>query len=241
MLKLINVSKSFSSIEPVLCDINLEINPGDFCIILGNNGCGKSTMLRSVAGEHAIDKGRIIIDGVDLTTRSRAHVVASVTQDINQNTIPSMTLLENMVLSYRRTKTASLRFYRNYKSEILEHLRHFDNSLEQYIDQPLGILSGGQRQMLATLMAIISKPKILLLDEHTSALDHNIQQILMQYTLEQITQQKLTTLMITHKLDDALKYGNRLLMLKRGKIILDVTGAQKAALSIQDLEVSYAH
>jgi len=241
MLKLINVSKSFSSIEPTLYNINLEINPGDFCVLLGSNGCGKSTLMRSIAGEHAIDNGQIIIDGVDLTTQSRSHVVASVTQDINQNTIHSMTLLENMVLAYRRTKPASLCFYRNYKSEMLGYLRHFANGLEQYIDQPLDILSGGQRQMVATLMAIISKPKILLLDEHTSALDPNIQQVLMQYTLEQITQRKLTTLMITHKLDDALKYGNRLLMLRKGKIILDITGEQKAAVSLRDLEANYAY
>jgi len=240
MLKLINVSKSFYSIEPALCNINLELNPEDFCVILGSNGCGKSTLMRSIAGEHDIDNGQIIIDGVDLTTRSRSHVVASVTQDINQNTIPSMTLLENMVLAYRRTKPASFSFYRNYKNEMLGYLSHFANGLEQYIDQPLNILSGGQRQMLATLMAIISRPKILLLDEHTSALDPNIQQVLMQYTLEQITQRKLTTLMITHKLDDALKYGNRLLMLSRGKIIFDVSGMQKTALSLKDLEANYA-
>ena len=145
------------------------------------------------------------------------------------------------MLSYRRTKRARLGFYRSYKNEILMHLKQFDNDLEQYIDKPLGILSGGQRQMLATLMAIISGPKILLLDEHTSALDPNIQQTLMKYTLEHVTALKLTTLMITHKLDDALKYGNRLLMLNRGKIILDVTGAKKEALSINDLEAYYAH
>lgn len=241
MLKLINVSKSFSSIEPVLCNINLEINQGDFCVLLGSNGCGKSTLMRSIAGEYAIDSGQIIIDGVDLTTQPRAHVIACVLQDINQNTIPSMTLLENMVLAYRRGQSASLGFYSNYESEILSYLKAFDAGLDQYIHKPLRILSGGQRQMLATLMAIISKPKILLLDEHTSALDPNIQKTLMQYTLEQITKRKLTTLMITHKLEDALKYGNRLLVLSKGKIILDAAGTQKIALSITDLEANYAY
>lgn len=241
MLKLINVSKSFSSTQTILSNINLDIHDGDFCVILGHNGSGKSTLLRSITGEYTIDSGKIVINGVDLTAKSRAHLIASVVQDINQNTISSMTLLENMILAYRRSHAAKLSFYRNYKKEMLAYLSQFTNGLEQYIDKPLSILSGGQKQILATLMAIISKPKILVLDEHTSALDPNTQQILMQYTSQQIVAQNLTSLMITHKLDDALKYGNRLLVLQHGKIILDVSGSQKAALSIKDLEAQYAH
>ncbi len=228
MLKLEKIKKTFpGGFEPVLKGIDLTLSPGEFCIVIGSNGSGKSTLMRSISGEYSVDSGKILVKGKAL--------IASVTQDINQGTIAEMTLLENMVLSKLLGKKASFNFYQQQMAEVAVIVKELGIGLENYIDQPLKHLSGGQRQIIATLMAINSKPKILLLDEHTSALDPKMQKLLMEYTANAIAKNNITSLMITHKLDDALRYGDRLIMLHQGQIVFDVNAEEKRALDINKL------
>ncbi len=227
MLNLKNVKKSFpGNFLPVLKGINFELSPGEFCIVIGSNGSGKSTLIRLISGEYKIDSGKI---------ESNKKIIASVTQDINKGTIPEMTLLENIVLSKLLAKSASFKFYNHQRKEIIEIVKKLGIGLEHYIDKPLSSLSGGQRQMIATLMAIHANPDILLLDEHTSALDPKSQQILMKYTINNILANNITAIMITHKLDDAISYGDRLIMLHQGEIVLDLKGKQKKDLTVDKL------
>ncbi|AGC49834.1 ATP-binding cassette domain-containing protein [Lawsonia intracellularis] len=224
MINIIKVTKSFPGLfRPVINDISLYLERGDFCVFIGANGCGKSTLLKLISSEYQADSGAIKLSGD----------VAQVVQDVNLGTVPEMTLLENIALS--EIIKPKLLFYKRYKDQILQKLKELDGGLEDYINQPLKMLSGGQRQMIATLMAIISGRQILLLDEHTSALDPKMQTLLMEYTHQQAINHGLTTIMITHKMDDAIKYGNRLIMLHQGKIVLDIHGAQKKAMTVQGL------
>ncbi len=236
MLKLQAVKKSFTGhFEPILKGINLEIKAGEFCILIGSNGSGKSTLMRSIFGEYAIDSGKILINGKDVAANKRSEYIATVTQDINKGTIAEMTLLENMILSDLRGRKASFSFYSQRRDEVGKILKELNMDLERYIDLPLGMLSGGQRQMIAILMAISSKPQILLLDEHTSALDPKTQSILMRYSAENIAKLNITSLMVTHKLDDAINYGDRLIMLHQGVIVLDMSGKEKRELKVDQL------
>jgi putative tryptophan/tyrosine transport system ATP-binding protein len=224
MINITKATKSFQGLfRPVLDGIDLSLKQGDFCVLIGSNGCGKSTLLKLISGEHKADSGDIKLSGD----------VAQVVQDVTLGTVAEMTLLENISLS--KVKTPKLRFYRRYREQVIQTLQELDIGLEQYIDQPLKMLSGGQRQMIATLMAIHYGRQILLLDEHTSALDPKMQNFLMEYTYKQSIDRGLTTIMITHKMDDAIKYGNRLIMLHQGKIALDIHGFQKKAMAVQDL------
>lgn len=224
MLNITKVAKSFPGLfRPVLDGIDLSLKQGDFCVIIGANGCGKSTLLKLISSELKADYGEIKLSGD----------VAQVVQDVNLGTVPEMTLLENIALS--EVKTAKLCFYRRFRDQAIQKLKELDIGLEAYIDQPLKMLSGGQKQMIATLMAINSGRKILLLDEHTSALDPKMQHLLMEYTYKQAINAALTTIMITHKMDDAIKFGNRLIMLHQGKIVLDIQGPQKKDMAVQDL------
>jgi putative ABC transport system ATP-binding protein len=228
MINISKVTKSFQgSFTPVLDNIDLSLKHGDFCVLIGANGCGKSTMLKLISREYHADSGEVKLGGG----------VAQVTQDVNLGIVPEMTLLENIALS--EIKAPKLLFYRRYREIVIQKLKELDIGLEEYIDRPLKMLSGGQRQMIATLMAINSGRKILLLDEHSSALDPKMQILLMEYTRKQIAKNGLTTIMITHKMDDAIKYGNRLIMLHQGRIVLDIQGEQKNALKIQDLLVMF--
>lgn len=236
MLELSNVTKAFAnSYDYVLKDISLKLNEGDFCVVIGSNGSGKSTLLKTISGEYRYDSGYINIDGLNLANEDCSNYIASVVQDTNQGTIAELTLLENMALSFMRTQKASLKFYRHFRASVKHQIEELGLGLEQYLDKPIGQLSGGQRQMIATLMAINCQPKILLLDEHTSALDPKIQKLLMNYTVEAIIKNKITSMMITHKLDDAIAYGNRLIMLYNGRIIFDVSGQQKTSLTVSKL------
>ncbi len=224
MINITKVTKSFQGLfRPVINDVSLSLERGDFCILIGANGCGKSTLLKLISGEHKADSGTIKLSGD----------VAQVVQDVNLGTVPEMTLLENVALN--EVTTPRLLFYRRYRDQVIQKLKELDIGLEEYIDQPLKMLSGGQRQMIATLMAINSGRQILLLDEHTSALDPKMQALLMEYTHKQVINRGLTTIMITHKMDDAIKYGNRLIMLHQGKVVLDIQGMQKKAMAVQDL------
>lgn len=226
MIKLTNVTKSFPGIfDPVLNSINLSLDPQDFCILIGANGSGKSTLMKVINGWYLPDSGEVITSGQ----------ISQVVQDINQGTISSMTLLENIVLSEMRHNKPKFSFYRRYQDTTISKIKSLGAGLEEYINKPLHTLSGGQRQMIATLMATNSGSQILLLDEHTSALDPQMQSTLIDYTAQSILKQALTAIMITHKMDDAIKYGNRLIMLHKGQIVLDVKGQEKTKLNIQEL------
>lgn len=236
MLTLKSISKTFlGSSQPVLTNINLHLKPRDFCVIIGSNGSGKSTLIKIISGEYASDTGKIIIDGDDLTKQGRSHAIASVTQDVNQGTISEMTLLENMTLSLSRAKKVGFSFYHRRANQIAEEIKALGIGLEQFLHTPLSHLSGGQRQMVATIMAVASRPKLLLLDEHTSALDPAMQRMVMAYTAQAIAEQQLTSLMITHNLADAIKYGNRLIMLHKGQIVFDVSGREKSHVNASQL------
>ncbi len=226
MLLIKDLSKSFSDVSPTLCGINLHIQKGQFCVIIGSNGSGKSTLLKTISGEHQVDMGSIFIsekDVTDMPIHKRSMWISSVTQDISKGTIEHMTLLENIMLSLMRSKKSTFAFYSHDTKPIIKAIQELNLGLETYLHSPLGTLSGGQRQAIATLMAILSNPDILLLDEHTSALDPKIQQKLMKYTASKIKENGLTSLMVTHNLSDALRYGDRLIMIHRGKIVMDVS------------------
>ena len=236
MLELVDVRKTFRGIsESVLSGINLKLSDGEFCVIIGSNGSGKSTLISSILGEVPIDSGNIIVDGCNLTHRNKNDVVGCVSQNIDKGTVSEMTLLENMALSQMRNYGPSFRFYNKRINAIMQSLKESNINLQPYIHTPLSALSGGQRQMIATIMAISSRPKILLLDEHTSALDPKTHQLLMHYTAEQIRTQNITTLLVTHRMEDAVQYGDRLIKLHHGKIVLDISGKEKANLSTEKL------
>lgn len=236
MLKIYNIQKSFpGNFEPTLKDIDLNLDHGEFCIVIGSNGSGKSTLIRTISGECSLDDGKILINDRNVTKQDRSQFIACVTQDVSKGTIPEMTLLENMVLSQMRDKSNGFGFYKNKEQQIISLIADLKMGLETYINEPLQKLSGGQKQIIATLMAVSSKPEILLLDEHTSALDPKMQKMLMKYTADSIAQYGITTMMITHKLDDAVAYGNRLIMLHQGRIVLNVHGEEKKALDVNTL------
>lgn len=237
MLVLKNIKKSFASnLMPTLAGINLEFKKGEFCILIGSNGCGKSTLLKCLSGEYSADEGsQIIVDGHDLSNADRSHLIAHVTQETHRGTVLELTLLENMVLSDMRTRSANLQFYAQKRQRIISRLKNLNMGLENFIDAPLSTLSGGQRQMIATMMAVSSTPQILLLDEHTSALDPKTQATLMKYTECTVRAEKITTLMITHRLDDAIKYGDRIIMMYQGEIVFNVAGDAKAELTVPQL------
>lgn len=226
MLEITKLYKTYeNSQDPILKGIYLHLSPGDFCVIIGSNGSGKSTLFKAITDEINIDSGNI---------KKNSHV-SIVTQNINSGTIPEMTMLENIVLSKLSLKNPGFRFYKNYRNQIISEIRELNLGFEKFIDTPLNSLSGGQRQIIATFMALNSGSKIILLDEHTSALDPKSQKILMGYTAKAVKDYKLTALMITHKLEDAHKYGNRLIMMHNGKIIHQLNEEEKNITSVEQL------
>lgn len=236
MLSLKEIVKSFQgAYEPVLKGVDLELKEGDFCVVLGSNGSGKSTLLKMISGDYQPDQGDIFVDGKVVTKRDRSSFVATVVQDVYKGTVSDLTLLENIVLSQLRSKKARLHSYHGFESGAKTMLSSLGIGLEGRCYDLMGSLSGGQRQMIATLMAIQSKPRILLLDEHTSALDPKMQELIMNYTAKEVMAQKITSLMVTHRLDDALRYGNRLIMLHKGKIVVDLDATQKQKITLAEL------
>ncbi len=239
MLCLKNISKSFPSVfEPVLKNINLELKTGDFCVVIGSNGSGKSTLIKTVSGEYSSDSGTLFLNNQNITNLSlhkRAKFISSVAQDVSKGVVQEMTLLENLALSQKRGYPATYSFYKRQSEFLREKVASLGLGLENYLHTPLSQLSGGQRQMIATLMATLNSPPLLLLDEHCSALDPKTQSMVMEYTADIINKQNITALMITHHLGDAIRYGNRLLMLHQGAVVLDVQDAQKQTLKISTL------
>ena len=244
MLDIINVEKTFNpgtiNEKKALNGINLHLDEGDFVTVIGGNGAGKSTMLNAVAGVFPIDSGKIIIDGEDLTKQAehkRAKHIGRVFQDPMLGTAAGMMIEENLAIASRRGKTPGLgwSFSDAQHDQFVELLKELDLGLENRMTAKVGLLSGGQRQALTLLMATLKKPKLLLLDEHTAALDPKTAEKVLTLTDKIVSRDKLTTLMITHNMRDALRFGNRLIMLHNGRVIIDVEGEEKANLEIPDL------
>lgn len=239
MLQLTDVSKYFPMrAEAALKDINLQISQGDYCMILGSNGSGKSTLLKVISGEYKPGTGKIILNNNDITKRSLQHRsfnISSVNQDISKGTISELSIYENLVLSNLRTKTGKLKFYHNQFDTLSTRVAKLDLGLEKELNKQMSSLSGGQRQAIATLMAMHPKPELLLLDEHTSALDPRSRDKILTFTDDYIRENNITTLMITHNIADAAKYGNRLIIMNHGTIVFDVKGNEKNKLTEQDI------
>ncbi|MBN8512516.1 MAG: ATP-binding cassette domain-containing protein [Rickettsiales bacterium] len=242
MLQLLNITKNFPmKAEAALKDINLQISFGDYCVILGSNGSGKSTLLKVISGEYKIGMGKIILNNNDITKQSlqqRSSSISSVNQDINKGTISELSIYENLVLSTMRARSGRLKFYTNKLSVISEQVAKLSLGLEKILNKPMSFLSGGQRQAIATLMALYPKPELLLLDEHTSALDPKSRDKILTFTDGYIKENNITTLMITHNIADAAKYGNRLIIMNHGKIVFDVRDKDKKNLTEQDILTS---
>lgn len=244
MLELRNVTKIFNkgtvNEKVALDDFSLTLDDGDFVTVIGGNGSGKSTMMNAIAGVWRVDEGQIIIDGVDVTKlpeHKRAKYLGRVFQDPMTGTAATMGIEENLALAKRRGKTRSLKtgISKKEREEYKELLKSLDLSLEERLTSKVGLLSGGQRQALTLLMATLQKPKVLLLDEHTAALDPKTAAKVLEVTDRVVNKDKLTTLMITHNMRDAIVHGNRLIMLKDGHIILDIRGEEKKKLTVEDL------
>lgn len=244
MLKINNVHKTFNpntvNEKKALSGIDLHLEPGDFVTVIGGNGAGKSTMLNMIAGVYPVDCGSIIIDGVDVTRLpeyKRAKYIGRVFQDPMNGTAADMQIIENLAIAARRGKRKTLRngVTKAEKNEYIEKLRSLDLGLETRLTSKVGLLSGGQRQAITLLMATLSKPKLLLLDEHTAALDPKTAKKVLDLTEEIVSKDNLTTIMITHNMNDAIKIGNRLIMMNDGKIVYDVRGEEKAKLTTADL------
>lgn len=239
MLQVNNIVKSYSTfLPPILQGISLSLAPGDFCVIIGSNGSGKSTLLKALSGESSVDSGHIYIDGHNVTSQSfseRAKAISSVSQNTALGTIGEMTLMENLILSQLRGKKAQFKLIKRQDATLRNKVLDLNPALAAYLDKPLGSLSGGQRQMIATIMATLNDPLLLLLDEHCSALDPKTQKTVMAFTAEIIEKCKTTAIMVTHDLADALHYGNRLIMLQEGKIAVDLNQQAKKMLTLADL------
>ncbi len=244
MLKLFNISKTFNpgtiTEKRALCDIDLEIDDGDFITVIGGNGAGKSTLLNLIAGVHLSDTGSITLDGMDITDRpeyERAKYLGRVFQDPMMGTAANMEIEENLAMAMRRGKRRGLawRIQPAERALYREKLSLLDLGLETRMHAKAGLLSGGQRQALTLLMATLQKPKLLLLDEHTAALDPKTAKKVLELTEEFVTRDRLTTFMVTHNMKDAIRYGNRLIMMTEGRIICDVRGEEKKKLQVNDL------
>lgn len=244
MLELRSITKVFNpgtvNEKVALDNLSLTLNDGDFVTVIGGNGAGKSTMLNAVAGTFPVDAGKIFIDGADITKlpeHKRAKYIGRVFQDPMTGTAGDMWIEENMSLAMMRGKTRGLDWAITHKDRAVykELLHKLDLGLEDRLSTKVGLLSGGQRQAITLLMATMNHPKLLLLDEHTAALDPKTAAKVLQLTREIVEEEGLTTLMITHNMKDALSHGNRLIMMDAGRIILDVNGAEKASLTVEDL------
>lgn len=249
MLELQNVSKTFNkgtiNAKLALCELSLHLDPGDFVTVIGGNGAGKSTMLNAVAGVWPIDSGRIVLDGQDITAlpeHKRAGLIGRVFQDPMLGTAPNMQLEENLALAKRRGERRGLRWgvTAAEKAEYRELLSALGLGLEDRLTAKVGLLSGGQRQAVTLLMASLRRPKLLLLDEHTAALDPATASKVLELSDKIIAENQLTAMMITHNMSDAIAHGNRLIMMNEGRIIFDVKGEEKKHLTKGDLMEKFA-
>ena len=244
MLEIKEIWKTFNpgtvNEKQALRGVSLTLNDGDFCTVIGGNGAGKSTMLNAVAGTWTVDSGSISIGGVNVTNLpeyKRAPYIGRVFQDPMLGTAPTMQILENLALAARRGQRRGLRWSvtKAEKARYQAMLKGLDLGLEDRLTSKVGLLSGGQRQALTLLMAALKKPKLLLLDEHTAALDPKTAAKVLELSDRIVAKSKLTTMMVTHNMKDAIQHGNRLIMMYDGKIVIDVSGEEKKKLTVPQL------
>ena len=244
MLEIRSIYKTFNkgtiNEKKALRGVELTLQDGDFCTIIGGNGAGKSTMLNAVAGVWPVDSGSILIDGQDvsgLCEYKRAPLLGRVFQDPMTGTAADMQIIENLALAKRRGEKRTLRWgiTKKEKDEYRELLKMLDLGLEDRMTTKVGLLSGGQRQALTLLMATLQKPKLLLLDEHTAALDPKTAAKVLSLTKKLVAENNLTALMVTHNMKDALQYGNRTIMMNEGKVLVDIDRETKTTLKVEDL------
>jgi len=244
MLHLNHISKTFNkgtiNEKQALRDLQLHLKPGDFVTVIGGNGAGKSTMLNAVAGVWPVDEGRILLDGHDITAlpeHKRAHLIGRVFQDPMMGTAPNMQLEENLALALRRGQPRGLRWgvTKAEREEYRERLKTLGLGLEDRMTVKVGLLSGGQRQALTLLMASLKKPQLLLLDEHTAALDPGTADKVLDLTRKIVEEDKITCMMVTHNMKQALDLGNRTFMMSDGNIVLDIAGEERKGLTVDDL------
>ena len=244
MLEIQNIHKTFNpgtiNEKVALNGVNLNLNPGDFVTIIGGNGAGKSTTLNAIAGVWPVDEGKIIVDGVDITKLSehkRALYLGRVFQDPMTGTAATMSIEENMAIAARRGERRGLGWgiTKKERERYKEALKELDLGLEDRLSSKVGLLSGGQRQAITLLMASLKKPKLLLLDEHTAALDPKTAAKVLAISDKIIQEHQLTAMMVTHNMKDAIAHGNRLIMMHEGKVIYDISGEEKKNLKVADL------
>ena len=245
MLQVEHISKTFNpgtvNEKTALDNLSLHLAPGDFASIIGSNGAGKSTLLNAVAGSFTVDSGSITLGGEDVTfvpNHRRSRVIGRLFQDPLRGTAPSLTIEENLALAYLRSSegTAPLsRIRKKDKALFAERLKLLGMGLEDRMRQPVGLLSGGQRQALTLLMATLVTPKLLLLDEHTAALDPATAEKVLELTRSIVAENHITCLMVTHNMRQALELGSRTLMMSQGRIVLDVSGDERAGMTVDDL------
>ncbi|MBU5625907.1 ABC transporter ATP-binding protein [Oscillibacter sp. MSJ-2] len=244
MLELKHIYKTFNpgtvNAKTALCDLSLTLAEGDFVTVIGGNGAGKSTMLNAVAGAFSVDEGTILIDGQDVTRLPeyrRASFIGRVFQDPMMGTAATMQIEENLALAARRGQRRGLRWgiSKTERGDYRELLRTLDLGLEDRMTSKVGLLSGGQRQAVTLLMAALKQPKLLLLDEHTAALDPKTAAKVLALSDQIVEENHLTTLMVTHNMKDAIAHGNRLVMMNAGKVVLDIAGEEKKKLTVEDL------
>lgn len=251
MLQLIDISKTFNlgtvNEKKALSHLNLELQDGDFATIIGSNGAGKSTMFNAICGTFFVDEGAVILDGRDITyekEHKRSKYIGHLFQDPMKGTAPNMSIEENLALAYLRASASRGKFFsrisQKEKQMFREKLALLDMGLEDRMKNPVGLLSGGQRQALTLLMATMVTPKILLLDEHTAALDPATAKKVLDLTKQIVAERKITCLMVTHNMHQALELGNRTLMMDSGNIILDVSGEKRAGMTVEDLLEQFA-
>ncbi len=246
MLRLDNISKTFNpgtvNEKAALTMLSLELKDGDFATIVGSNGAGKSTMFNAIAGTFIVDEGNIYLDDEDITFKKehvRSRYIGHLFQDPLKGTAPNMTIEENMALAYLRASRASSKLFSRIsakdKDRFRQQLQLLGMGLEDRMKQPVGLLSGGQRQALTLLMATFVTPKLLLLDEHTAALDPATAEKVLELTKSIVAERGITCLMVTHNMHQALEVGNRTLMMNAGRIVFDTQGEERAKLTVQDL------
>lgn len=251
MLIMKNLSKTFNpdtvNEKCALNSVELELKKGDFATIVGSNGAGKSTLFNAITGAFFPDKGLILLDGQDITYQKehlRSKVIGHLFQDPLKGTAPHMTIEENMALAYLRASTSKNAYFSRIKQadkkKFQEQLSLLEMGLEDRMKQPVGLLSGGQRQALTLLMATMVTPKILLLDEHTAALDPATADKVLKLTKKIVAEQNITCLMVTHNMHQALELGNRTLMMDSGRIVLDVSGEERSCMTVDDLLHQFA-
>ena len=249
MLDLIDIRKTFNAKtvneKVALNGVNLHLEDGDFVTVIGGNGAGKSTILNAIAGVWPVDEGKIVIDGVDVTNLSehrRANLLGRVFQDPMTGTAATMQIEENLALAARRgqRRTLKIGITKAEREGYREKLKTLGLGLEDRMTTKVGLLSGGQRQALTLLMATLKKPKLLLLDEHTAALDPRTAAKVLQLSRQIVEENHLMTMMVTHNMKDAIAYGNRLIMMHEGRVILDIKGEQKKHLTVEMLLEQFA-